>query len=334
MFKQRAKGVKITDTRVRLITEILQGIRLIKFYAWEEFYAHQIGNLRQREVQTVRIVSLARAGMFALLTFIPLLATILSFITYALSGHDLNVAIIFTSFQFSNVIRYPLIFLPFVLASISDSLVALRRISKFLLAEEMSEVYSIDYDRQFAVDVDGDFTWETVGRLEEPKFTGDDPKDGHGKKGKPNKKVKKLKDGELPTSTKDIAEGSGSPGSQTPAEEEKPFELKNLKLSVPRGSFVAIVGRVGSGKSSVLQALIGEMRKTRGDVLLGGKIAYVPQTAWIKNATLRENVLFGQEDNEKRFREVIRACNLEHDIDLLQDGELTEIGERGINLSG
>ncbi|TFK67200.1 multidrug resistance-associated ABC transporter [Pluteus cervinus] len=339
MFKQRAKGVKITDTRVRLITEILQGIRLIKFYAWEEFYAHQIGNLRQREIQTVRTVSLARAGIIALVTFIPVLATILSFITYALSGHDLNVAVIFTSLQFFNVIRYPLIFLPFVLAAISDALVALGRISKFLLAEEMSEIYSIDYDRKFAVDVDGDFTWETVGRLEEPKFTGGHggPKNG-GKRGKPNKKGKKLKDGELPTSSKDIAEGSDSPGSRTPGgsekEEEKPFELKNLKFSVPRGSFVAIVGRVGSGKSSVLQALIGEMRKTRGDVLLGGKIAYVPQTAWIKNATLRENVLFGQEDNEKRFREVIRACNLEHDIDLLPNGELTEIGERGINISG
>ncbi len=131
-------------------------------------------------------------------------------------------------------------------------MVALGRISKFLLAEEMSDVYSIDYERKFAVDVDGDFTWETVGRLEEPKFTGGHggPKNGPGKKGKPNKKAKKPKDGELPTSSKDIAEGS--PGSQTPTgsekEEEKPFELKNLKFSVPRGSFVAIVGRVGSGK--------------------------------------------------------------------------------------
>ncbi|KAJ3514014.1 hypothetical protein NMY22_g14878 [Coprinellus aureogranulatus] len=76
------------------------------------------------------------------------------------------------------------------------------------------------------------------------------------------------------------------------------------------------------------------MRKTRGNVVFGGSVAYAPQTPWIKNATLRQNVLFGQEDDEDRFRAVVKACSLEHDIDVLPNGELTEIGEKGINLSG
>jgi ATP-binding cassette, subfamily C (CFTR/MRP), member 1 len=67
---------------------------------------------------------------------------------------------------------------------------------------------------------------------------------------------------------------------------------------------------------------------------LGGSISYAPQTPWIRNATLRENVLFGQQDNEVRFREVIRACSLEHDLEVLPHGEETEIGEKGINLRG
>ncbi|KAF8066646.1 multidrug resistance-associated ABC transporter [Lyophyllum atratum] len=323
MFAQRQKGVKITDTRVRLTTEVLQGIRLIKFYAWESFYTHQIGSLRSREIKTIRKAAVARSGLIAIVTFIPILASILSFITYALSGHDLNVAIIFSSLQLFNIIRAPLIFFPFVLSSLTDALVALARISKFLLSEELAEPYLLDYERKSAVSVDGDFTWETAGKLEESRFLG-------GVKGKEGKRRSKGAKEVLPTT----APGSSAASHEGEKEDEKPFELRDLKFSVPKGAFVAIVGRVGSGKSSVLQSLIGEMRRTRGEVVFGGSVAYVPQTAWIRNATLRENVVFGQEDEEQRFRDIIRACSLEHDLEMLPNGELTEIGEKGINLSG
>ncbi|KAJ7730232.1 multidrug resistance-associated ABC transporter [Mycena maculata] len=327
MFAQRKKGVKITDTRVRLSNEVLQGIRLIKYYAWESFYTHQIGTLREREIATVRKTAIARAGLIALVTFIPVLASILSFITYALSGHELNVAIIFSSLQFFNIIRAPLVFLPFVLSALSDALVALGRIGSFLTGEELPEPFPIDDDLKNAVEVDASFAWETAGKIEDPKFAGGGragkgraKKDGKGKKGA----------AVLPTT----ADNGTSSGTATPGEEEKPFELKNLKLSVPKGAFVAIVGRVGSGKSSILQALIGEMRRTAGTVAFGGNLAYVPQAAWIRNATLRQNIVFGQEEDEEKFRQIIRACSLEHDLDMLPHREETEIGERGINLSG
>ncbi|KAJ7658484.1 multidrug resistance-associated ABC transporter [Mycena rosella] len=316
MFAQRLKGVKLTDTRVRLSNEVLQGIRLIKYYAWEGFYMHRIGGLREREIAAVRKLALARAALMALMTLIPVLASILSFITYGLSGHQLNVAVIFSSVQFFNIIRAPLIFVPFVLSALSDALVALGRITKFLIAEELPEPYRIDRARTNAVDIDASFAWESAGKIEAPKGT---------KKAKGKKKEK----GELPTA----GTPSGS-GTATPAEEETPFELQHLKFSVPKGAFVAIVGRVGSGKSSILQALIGEMRKTAGTVAFGGTLAYVPQTAWIRNATLRQNIIFGQEEDEEKFRQIIRACSLEHDLEVLPHGEETEIGEKGINLSG
>ncbi|KAJ7123626.1 multidrug resistance-associated ABC transporter [Mycena epipterygia] len=297
MFSQRKKGVKITDTRVRLSSEVLQGIRLIKYYAWEDFYTHQIGDLREREIVTVRKTAVARASLIALNTLVPVLASILSFI-----------------------IRAPLIFIPFVLASLTDALVALGRIGKFLTAEELPEPYPIDYKLQNAVQVDASFAWETARKIEEPKL-------GPGAAG--GKAAKGKKGAVLPTA----ADSSVQSGTATPAE-EKPFELQNLKFSVPKGAFVAIVGRVGSGKSSILQALIGEMRRTSGTVEFGGSIAYVPQSAWIRNATLRQNITFGQEEDEDKFRQIIRACSLVHDLEVLPHGEKTEIGERGINLSG
>ncbi|KAK7454037.1 hypothetical protein VKT23_011548 [Stygiomarasmius scandens] len=330
MFKQRRKGVKITDSRVRMTTEVLQGVRLIKSYAWEEFYTSQVQNIRKREIRTVRTIALARSVAVAFISFIPILASVLSFITYSLSGHELNVAVIFTSLQFFNIIRTPMILLPIVLNSMSDALVALGRIQSFLAAEELAEPYKVDYELKHAVEVDGDFTWETAGKIEESKFSrgsgagaGRGGRSGRG--GSSNRG--RNKGGVLPVNATITAQSQ-------PKAEEKPFELKDLKFTIPKGSFVAIVGRVGSGKSSILQALIGEMRRTRGAVTFGGSCAYVPQTPWIRNATLKDNVLFGQEEDEERLNEVIRACNLERDLDILPQRELTEIGEKGINLSG
>ncbi|KAJ7148941.1 multidrug resistance-associated ABC transporter [Mycena crocata] len=327
MFTQRKKGVKFTDTRVRLSNEVLQGIRLIKYYAWEAFFTHQIGDLREREIRTVRKAAIARAALIALVTLIPVLASILSFITYALTNHDLNIAIIFSSLQFFNIIRMPLVFIPFVMSALSDAIVAFGRIGSFLTAEELPDPYTIDQARTNAVDVDASFTWETAGKVDDPKFAGAGGKHGAKKDGS---RKKGKKEAVLPTATEKDVPPSGT---VTPTEEE-PFELRNLKFNVPKGAFVAIVGKVGSGKSSILQALIGEMRRTAGTVAFGGTIAYVPQTAWIRNSTLRENVVFGQEEDEEKFRRIIRACNLERDLEVLPHGEETEIGEKGINLSG
>ncbi|KAI0700341.1 multidrug resistance-associated ABC transporter [Cytidiella melzeri] len=331
MFAQRKKMVKITDQRVRLTTEVLQGIRLIKYYAWERFYTGQIAKVREAELRTVRKVALARGMLIAIVTILPVLAAVLSFITYALSGHSLNVAIIFSSLQYFNIIRQPLAFFPLVVANCADAAVALGRIGTFLTAEELAEPYVIYKDSKYAIDVDGDFQWETTSKaaMAGSKFHHKKGEAAGGKGKGPEKKSGK-KDAEpvLPTSAPTATE------EKKIDKEEKPFELKGLNLKIPKGSFVAIVGRVGSGKSSVLQALIGEMRKTSGDCVFSSSAAYVPQSAWIMNATLRDNIIFGAEEDESRLQEIIRACCLERDLEMLPNGEYTEIGEKGINLSG
>ncbi|KAJ8487815.1 hypothetical protein ONZ45_g14189 [Pleurotus djamor] len=113
-----------------------------------------------------------------------------------------------------------------------------------------------------------------------------------------------------------------------------PFQIRSINLVIPRGALVGIVGSVGSGKSSLLQGILGEMRKLSGDVCFCGRVAYCPQVAWIQNATLRDNILFGQPFDEERYWQVIEDACLSTDLLLLPDGDLTEIGEKGINLSG
>lgn len=115
---------------------------------------------------------------------------------------------------------------------------------------------------------------------------------------------------------------------------DTPFQLRDVNMRVARGSLVGIVGRVGSGKSSLLQAIIGEMRKLSGEVSFGGRTAYCPQTAWIQNASLRSNIIFGQPFEEERYWQAVESACLLPDLQLLADGDLTEIGEKGINLSG
>lgn len=110
--------------------------------------------------------------------------------------------------------------------------------------------------------------------------------------------------------------------------------LKNINLQIEKSKCVAVVGTVGSGKSSLISALLGEMDKISGRVNTVGKIAYVPQQAWIQNATLQDNILFGRSMDQRRYDQVIRACALKPDIEILPGGDQTEIGEKGnLNLS-
>jgi ATP-binding cassette, subfamily C (CFTR/MRP), member 1 len=110
--------------------------------------------------------------------------------------------------------------------------------------------------------------------------------------------------------------------------------IRNINMRVEFGQLIAIVGTVGSGKSSLLSALLGEMDKMSGRVNTNGKIAYVSQQAWIQNATLQDNILFGKPMDQKLYNRVIEACALKPDFDMLPGGDQTEIGEKGINLSG
>lgn len=105
--------------------------------------------------------------------------------------------------------------------------------------------------------------------------------------------------------------------------------LKNINLRLDTNSLTAVVGTVGSGKSSLISAFLGEMEKTSGRVNTIGTIAYVSQQAWIQNATLKDNILFGKPLDKKRYDQIIEACALKPDFDMLPAGDQTEIGEKG-----
>lgn len=116
-------------------------------------------------------------------------------------------------------------------------------------------------------------------------------------------------------------------------EDDEPA-IENINFEVKKGELAAIVGTVGSGKSSLLASVLGEMHKLSGKVRVCGTTAYVAQTSWIQNGTVQDNILFGLPMNRSKYNEVLKVCCLEKDMQIMEFGDQTEIGERGINLSG
>lgn len=205
--------------------------------------------------------------------------------------------------------------LPMVITALADAHVAIVRISKILTAEEQHHGLIISPEQEYGLQVSGDFTYETatppdhndVGRLSLSK-----------KKAKGSKKTKDEPDSDGKVALLEV------PGEKE--NEEVPFTLRGIDLRIPRGALVCIFGRIGSGKSALLEGILGEMRQTCGHVLFGGDVSLVTQTPWIQNASVRDNIIFGKDVDEKRLADAVRACALTRDLEGLVDGIHTEIG--------
>ncbi|RIB07051.1 ABC transporter [Gigaspora rosea] len=333
LARTRAKAADVTDERVKLTQEILLGIRAIKYYAWEDSFADALNKLRNKEISSIRFLLVIRAAIAGVSMAFPIFASILSFITFSLTGGSLDVGIVFSSLALFNLLQTPLILLPISIGSATDAYVAINRINDFLQADELSVLPEFTPDEQYAIKItDGEFIWESA----PPEIIENSKKER--KKEKMSEKNKRNANNTSLTIANEKAPDNFTPAdltenfvsSQLPSN----FQLSNINVSIPHGKLVAIVGSVRSGKSSLLSSLVGEMKRIKGEILFGGNVAYCPQTAWIQNATLKDNITFGLPFDEGKYLQVIKDCCLEPDLEVLPAGDLTEIGEKGINLSG
>ncbi|KAF1845861.1 uncharacterized protein K460DRAFT_285143 [Cucurbitaria berberidis CBS 394.84] len=320
LFRRRMAINKITDQRVSLTQEILQGVRFVKYFGWETSFLERIQTIRKKEIHGIQVLLTIRNAIMAVGMSMPVFASMVSFITYSQVNSNLNPAPIFSSLALFNSMRIPLNFLPLVIGQVIDANASIRRIQEFLLAEEAEDSATWDFNAKDAVVMkNADFTWE--------RHPTQDSEENPAKKGG-EKKDKRA-------SIQAAQESSNAATSDaTAAEEEKPFSIKGLNLTFGRNELVAIIGTVGSGKTSLLAALAGDMRRTNGEVTIGASRAFCPQYAWIQNTTVRENIIFGKEYKKKWYDQVIDACALRPDLDMLPHSDATEIGERGITVSG
>jgi ATP-binding cassette subfamily C (CFTR/MRP) protein 1 len=272
------------------------------------------------------------------------------FLTYVnIQDTPLDAATAFTTVALFNIMRFPFAFLPMGLLQYIQSRISLRRLARYLQLPEMSDyVLPVPPD-----DAQGEMAMEGSVTVQNGTFSWVDPDAApirpvqEEKKKKPKRRRRSTNGGEdssMDESMQMSVHSTASTSSNESARRVPTITLQDLSFSFAPGSLVAVVGAVGSGKSSLLSAILGEMEiikdskvymprsKTTEDS--AGFVAYCTQSPWVVNDTLRGNVLFGREYNEARYLRVIEACALIDDLAILPAGDMTEIGERGINLSG
>ncbi|KAF7856926.1 hypothetical protein EAF04_009686 [Stromatinia cepivora] len=340
LFARRKAINKITDQRVSLTQEILQSVRFVKFFGWETAFLDRLAAIRNKEIRSIQILLAIRNAINAVSLTMPIFASMIAFITYSLTDHGLSPARVFSSLALFNSLRLPLNLLPMVIGQVIDAWSSTHRIQEYLLSEEQEDDAKPDHELEGAIALQGaDFTWERTA-------TQDSDKSGPPGKKQTKAEIKVGKDAKNQEARDEKAaiapqsnssqnnEGTPLDDASTIIEEREPFNLQNMTFTIGRNELVAVIGGVGSGKSSLLAALAGDMRKTKGEMIMGADRAFCPQYAWIQNATVRDNILFGKDMNKSWYNKVIDACALRPDLDMLPNGDQTEIGERGITVSG
>ena len=351
------------DKRLRMTTAILFNLKVLKLYSWDDFFFDRLNDLREIELNTIRKIFNFRNSNQTVFWLSPIMTTIVTIGAYEYLNKETQIENIFVSLGVLNSLQEPVRAIAMIYTSFLETLISLKRIQKFMNQENIKEENII-------------------------------------------KKKKKTKEEDIMIKIENgtFSWGAEQKGILNADDEDRliALNLRDINFTVKKGEFVCIIGEVGSGKSSLLNAMLNNMiqvspeevakildaRKIPDDVdhplqivpegklsvalerdstvpknpmqeittkieskmenniednpdsnnynkvYINGSIAYVCQTPFIQNNTLKNNILFFHEFNAEKYNKVLKISELLPDLEILKGGDMTEIGERGINLSG
>ncbi|KAG9392412.1 ABC transporter transmembrane region [Carpediemonas membranifera] len=327
LTKQRRALSTFMDARVQATNETLTGMRVIKLFGFEMKQETSINKRRLKEIKMLLQIAFVKAINWFSVWSSPLAVTIATFAMFAILGNELTTGTTFSALYLLQMIQFPVAFLPTLITMLSSTKVSFERLEHFLNLPEISTDITVDPESDDAIRISGkpDFAYElpddsvAVGSLLQDISTAGMS---------PTKRLlhwRKLraarKEAMVPKATKVI--------------------LHDVDLAIPRGKLTMVVGAVGAGKTSLLSAMLGEMRliespdaEEPATVTVTGPMAVATQSAWIANKTLRDNIIFGRPYDEALYRKVLWASCLVDDLKQFEAGDLVEIGEKGITLSG
>ncbi|KAM6952830.1 ATP-binding cassette sub-family C member 5 isoform 1-T1 [Lycodopsis pacificus] len=342
----RKKCVVVTDRRVRLMNEILGCIKFIKMYCWEDAFAQNVHKVRSEERGILESAGVVQSLTVGVAPIVVVIASVCTFTVHMALGQELTAAQAFTVVAVFNSMTFSLKVTPLAVRSLSEGAVAVKRFQRLFMMDDREVVLVKLEDPSNAVEFrDATLVWE---KARSPAAKPNPPP----KKRGGMTRVLRREKLSLYISTEDDKKNKEGPNAQsllTNMEQESPQStisstqsmrpplhktLHRIDQRIKTGSLVGICGGVGSGKSSFLSALLGQMTLLEGNVAVSGGFAYVAQQAWILNDSLKENILFGNEYDQDKYNAVLEACCLLPDLAELPYGDMTEIGERGANLSG
>ncbi|KAJ1902852.1 Transporter of the ATP-binding cassette (ABC), partial [Coemansia sp. IMI 209127] len=358
--------MKASDRRIGMMNEILQGVRIIKFFAWERQFEKQVAEVRGNELGVLRRRYLILTCSIVLFFMAPVFVTLATFGVHTMvMNRQLTASVAFTALALFKTLRGPMDQLPDFFSFCLQAKVSIDRVAKFLAEEDTPKYELTRLTRKAhagmvggrrrpsyaevvgATDIgfiDASFSWQSAS-------------------GSSTQAAASTTEVQVPTIVEPLLARASASGIATAAtsdvdpdeESTDTFQLRHLTANFPVGRLSIIAGPTGSGKTSMLMALLGEMRLTGGQLMVPGamfnadmllnenpldpfslheSVAYVAQQAWLLNDTIRGNITFGMPYDEQRYNEVIRMCALARDFEILDAGDMTEVGERGVALSG
>ncbi|OAD56496.1 Multidrug resistance-associated protein 4 [Eufriesea mexicana] len=279
--KLRLKIAIRTDERVRLMSEIIGGIQVIKMYTWEKPFEKLISLIRSHEIDVVTLTSYLRGFTLATFVFTERTTLFFTIMAYVLLGNHISADKVFSMAQYFNILQLTMAILyPMAVSAVAEASVSIKRLENFLLLKENNNV-----------------------------LTNIQQTNGNGS-----------------IIMKNIT-ASWTENTITNT-------LHGVNIQIEPGKLYAIVGSVGAGKSSFLQLILRELQQSHGEIQVNGSVSYASQEAWLFSGTVRNNILFGQFYDKKKYDEVVRTCALTKDFQQFNYGDRTLVGDRGAALSG
>ena len=356
--KLQNENMKATDERMNITSRAFDMIKIIKLYSWEKLFKEKINKKRENEISITKKKLNVQIIINVIDWAVEDVLCMVCVIFYNLIYGQMEVDKILTGFFVIAEFVEPLFCLPDFFIYLFEAIVSMRRIQDFLIIKE-HDYQQIEYlkgkDNIYSVEINHvDFGVEKTIEKEN-ELNKEESKDINGDKLLYPKEMEmeNIEDNNdddnehlvLSTNLKnELVKNNSNPKkkkflSSNSQKIHKIVLLKDINLQIKKGEHIGIIGEVGSGKTCLLNAIINNLQvftknNSKGNIKLSGKISFVSQNPWILNTTVEENILFFSPKDENKYKKIISICQLEPDLLTLQKGDQTEIGEKGLNLSG
>ncbi|XP_018392357.1 PREDICTED: multidrug resistance-associated protein 4-like [Cyphomyrmex costatus] len=333
----RAMIAPLTDRRVQLMSELIAGIQVVKMYVWEKPFSQIVSVIRKLEIKQIKYSSQMRAAYLAIIVFTERFTVYLTLITFVLLGNTLTVDVTYELSTYFNILQLVVaLYLPLGLIMLGESIVSFNRLENFLLMDEVNMRCS-------------EKTLQCKSQKPKEVTNAENQIDRYISRNGSIVLSEAQEISDLPVYVKLQRVSANWISGQLPP------TLCNISLTIKPGQLCAVVGAVGSGKSSVLHLLLKELNLGTGSVILtqGSKynfssnlstgyitnnpnlrISYASQEPWLFVGTVRDNILFGQPYNKARYMQIANVCALTKDFRQFPQGDMTLVGDRGVSLSG
>ena len=351
--KLQKENMEASDERMNITSKTLDMIKIIKLYSWENIFKEKIYKKREREIDVTRRKLIVEIVVTVIDWAIDDILCLVCLFFYNKIYGQMEIDKILAGFFVIKGFTEPLFYLPDFFIHFFETMVSMKRIQDFLMIKEYDYeqiYYNLNKDNPYSIEINHiDFGVEK--KIESDNIINKD--DNNDINNNSNKLLlpKEIEMEQLQNTQDMVDEDKEKLVLSTDLENESTNNninqemnnyiilLQDINLQIKKGEHIGIIGEVGSGKTCLLNAFINNLQvfsknNSKGNIKLSGKISFVSQNPWILNTTVEENILFFSPKDEEKYNKVISICQLEPDLLTFQKGDQTEIGEKGLNLSG